>query len=189
MNSDKGSTVPKFKFDTLVDHCKVLDAEIARLRAELNQARLYEDNAVWHWQHDGEDFLESLTCPVVIPASQLRELLADRPTLPALMPWEDLQQLSDVPAVHEALQAFSEDATGNNGVFVVKAVLAAMPFEDAPESYTCIGKGGKYSFLGIATGAGTSKGQPTPYVYREQSTGHLFFREATDFYTRMEKLS
>lgn len=52
--------------------------------------------------------------------------------------------------------------------------------------YTCIGKGGDYEFLGTATGSGTSRGAPQPYVYRDVATGQLYFREATDFYTRME---
>ena len=33
---------------------------------------------VWFWQADEEDHVESLTCPVLIPAEALRKLLADR---------------------------------------------------------------------------------------------------------------
>lgn len=68
-------TVKKFKFDTLVEHCKRQDKEIAGMRAELNDLRIYTAGAAWHWQGDGQDFLESLTCPVVINAEDLRELL------------------------------------------------------------------------------------------------------------------
>ena len=32
----------------------------------------------WCWQGDGEDHLESLTCPVLVSAAQVRELLAAR---------------------------------------------------------------------------------------------------------------
>nr|WP_294974989.1 hypothetical protein [uncultured Pseudomonas sp.] len=71
----QGETVPKFKFDTLVEHCKRLERDVYELRAEVNDAWLYKENAVWFWQHDGEDYLKSLSCPVVIPAGQLRELL------------------------------------------------------------------------------------------------------------------
>ena len=174
-------TVPKFKFDTLVDHCKHQDANIAALRADLNQALLYEENAVWHWQHDGQDFLESLTCPVVIQASQLRELLTGRVPTNAMgapftysstqattcaccgkykhtplrvdgmdgyvcltcidqrleqlldaeaardceLDWESCQRVADLPAVHEVLEAFAEDPTGDAGVIAVRAVIAA----------------------------------------------------------------
>ena len=31
----------------------------------------------WYWMGDGEDHLESLTCPVIINAEDLRNLLAD----------------------------------------------------------------------------------------------------------------
>lgn len=69
-------TVPKFKFDTLVEHCKRLERELAEARAHINEVTLYQQNAVWFWQHDGEDFLESLTCPIIIQPHHLRELIA-----------------------------------------------------------------------------------------------------------------
>lgn len=68
-------TVPKHKFDCLVAHCKKQDEEIARMRARNNHFQLYEDKAVWFWQHDGEDYLESLSCPIVIQPNHLRELI------------------------------------------------------------------------------------------------------------------
>lgn len=40
--------------------------------------------------------------------------------------WADMEALTDVPAVFEALQAFSEDPTGDQGVFVVEAILGAL---------------------------------------------------------------
>src|SRR5207253_10486163 len=40
--------------------------------------------------------------------------------------WADAERIADVPAVHEALQGFSEDATGDNGTCVVRAVLEAV---------------------------------------------------------------
>lgn len=181
-SGEHADTVPKFKFDVLVEHCKRQDADIAALRAELNQTRLYEDNAVWHWQHDGQDYLESLACPVVLPASQLRELLSEKlPTdkmgkpftysstqatncagcgkykhtplrvdgmdgyvcltciyerLEGLLSaesardcvkdWDGCQEVADLPAVHEALEAFSGDPTGDSGVLVVKSVIVSL---------------------------------------------------------------
>jgi hypothetical protein len=68
-------TVPKHKFDCLVEHCKRLDDDIAKTRRVADDVRLYQENAVWFWQGDNQDHLESLSCPVVIPAGELRELL------------------------------------------------------------------------------------------------------------------
>lgn len=68
-------TIPKFKFDTLVQHCKRLEKDLAQARAEVNEVTLYQENAVWFWQHDGEDYLDSLSCPIIIQPHHLRELL------------------------------------------------------------------------------------------------------------------
>lgn len=68
-------TVPKFKFETLVEHCKRLEADLAQSRAHVNELTLYQQNAVWFWQHDGEDYLQSLSCPIIIQPHHLRELL------------------------------------------------------------------------------------------------------------------
>lgn len=66
----------QFKFNNLVEHAKRQDAEVAHLTSRLHQVTLYQDGLAWHWQGDGEDYPESLTCPVVIPANALRELMA-----------------------------------------------------------------------------------------------------------------
>ncbi|WP_044271195.1 hypothetical protein [Pseudomonas fluorescens] len=81
---NRTETVPKHKFDTLVQHCKRLDGEIAQARAHVNEITLYQQNAVWFWQHDGEDFLESLSCPIIIQPHHLRELL--KGAVPAAQP-------------------------------------------------------------------------------------------------------
>ncbi len=65
----------KSKFEALVEHCKRQDAVIAELRYDLNVVRLYQDAAVWFWAGDGTDNLETLACPVVINAGDLRALL------------------------------------------------------------------------------------------------------------------
>lgn len=83
LREQTADSVKKFKFDGLVIHCQQQDKIIAGLRADVEQVRLYQEDAVWHWQHDGTDFLESLTCPVVIPASQLRDLMRGITTLEA----------------------------------------------------------------------------------------------------------
>lgn len=61
--------------------CTALQAEITRLQRELiDQRRVTatlrceRNGEVWIWQGDGEDHLESLTCPVLIRPEQLRAL-------------------------------------------------------------------------------------------------------------------
>lgn len=39
--------------------------------------------------------------------------------------WDDCQRISDLPAVDEALRAFSESADSDNAVCIVRAVLEA----------------------------------------------------------------
>lgn len=46
--------------------------KLADENAALHRERAGE---VWYWQGDGEDHLESLTCPVLIEADDLRALL------------------------------------------------------------------------------------------------------------------
>jgi hypothetical protein len=50
--------------------------EAAKTRQDLNLEKAVQRGDYWHWQGDGHDFPESLTCPVVMTADQLRELLA-----------------------------------------------------------------------------------------------------------------
>lgn len=58
----------------------------------------------------------------------------------------------------------------------------------AKHTFTCIGKGGLYEWLGPATGAGKSRGKAV-IVYRDVETGNLYFRSNMDFNERMQKLS
>lgn len=52
----------------------------------------------------------------------------DKSQLPG---WATAEEISNRPDVHEALQGFSEDPTGDNGVCVVRAILAAAAPTDA----------------------------------------------------------
>ncbi|MCY1289752.1 hypothetical protein D9M69_397000 [compost metagenome] len=45
--------------------------------------------------------------------------------------WERCQQLADLPSVHEVLQGFSDDPTGDNGIMVVREVFRALRAEVA----------------------------------------------------------
>lgn len=53
--------------------------------------------------------------------------------------------------------------------------------------YTCKGKGGRYEILGLATGAGLTRGEDR-LIYKDSSTGRLFLRTESDFSDRMERL-
>lgn len=70
------ATVSKSKFDCLVDHAQRQDLEIARLRYDENTRRFYDEGAVWFWAGDETDNLETLACPVVINAGDLRAMIA-----------------------------------------------------------------------------------------------------------------
>jgi hypothetical protein len=50
-------------------------AEVERLRADNKLHRQRAEGEYWVWQGDGTDHPESLTCPVLIHAQDLRELL------------------------------------------------------------------------------------------------------------------
>jgi len=52
-----------------------LAREVSALKAELNTRYCKEIGETWYWQGDGYDHLESTTCPILIEASDLRELL------------------------------------------------------------------------------------------------------------------
>lgn len=59
------------------DALKEAAEEITRLKAQLSMHRAKANGEYWAWQGDGEDHLESLTCPVLIPAESLRKLRDD----------------------------------------------------------------------------------------------------------------
>ncbi len=57
------------------------DDEISALKSKLEDAKRIQDRVdkreFWAWQNDGENFPESLACPVIMNAHVLRELLND----------------------------------------------------------------------------------------------------------------
>lgn len=46
--------------------------------------------------------------------------------------WADAERIANLPAVHEVIQGFAEDPTGDNGTMVVREVLRALAAATAP---------------------------------------------------------
>lgn len=69
----------KHKFEAVVQYAKFQDERIAELTAQLNEVHLYNHNDVWFWQSEGDNFLESLNCPIVIRPDDLRTLIGGNP--------------------------------------------------------------------------------------------------------------
>lgn len=68
------------------------------------------------------------------------------------------------------------------------AILSAAPSlpEPQPAIITCIGKGGRYEFLGESIPAGKSRNDPSLMVYRDVESGKVFTRYYDDFAERMQ---
>lgn len=90
-------------------------------------------------------------------AADLRNRFGAAPLPNEGVAWHEAERVADLPAVHEALQGFSENATGDNGTCVVRAVLEATHTEPDPCPH-CIAGGfckkpscGRLAVLNIAT--------------------------------------
>lgn len=94
--SEQQQTVPRHKFEGLVEEVRLKDAEIARLAEQVMNLQAYRDgesgDGVWHWQGDGEDHLESLTCPIVIRAQDLRRLVASEQQRAVVIPEREVSR-------------------------------------------------------------------------------------------------
>lgn len=82
-----------------------------------------------------------------------------------------------------------EDWEGKVSEFMAEDIYRAM-LDAAPQEqrFTCIGKGGVYERIGTAEGAGTHRESDDLVVYREVSTGRLWYRTWADFIERMQPL-
>jgi hypothetical protein len=77
---------------------------------------------------------------------------------------------------------------GNAPATIAAGQEAANAKDAAHVTYTCKGKGGVYSLIGVAYGAGTSR-DTTVNLYREVGTGVMYFRTPADFHDRMERIN
>ena len=62
-------------FDQLDEALAEVKKAAVNLQNENEALRRERQGEVWYWQGDGEDHLESLACPVLIEADDLRALL------------------------------------------------------------------------------------------------------------------
>lgn len=72
------SAQPSPAGQTYEGHTWVSDYVLAGLRERAALPLQLRNGEVWHWQGDGYDFPDSLTCPVIMSADTLRALLAAR---------------------------------------------------------------------------------------------------------------
>lgn len=73
-------------------------------------------------------------------------------------------------------------------------VLVKLPAQHvvAPDpggTHTCVGKGGTYTLIGTAVGAGGKRGSDNITVYRDTVTKQLYYRSEQDFDNRMALLA
>jgi hypothetical protein len=62
-------------FHRLVKHAERQDEEIFRLKRELHTFQYYKSDEFWGWQADGDNFLDSITCPILIAANDMRDIV------------------------------------------------------------------------------------------------------------------
>lgn len=75
--------VPKHKFEALVRQCELTEAARDDAWCRLKQLNEGDTSGAWCWMGDGNDHLESLTVPVLIPAAELRAIVDERDALAA----------------------------------------------------------------------------------------------------------
>jgi hypothetical protein len=74
-NQKFSETVPRWKFNALVAQCKKMEEVEFALRSQVRNFRCFTEQEVWYWDNQEENHIESLSCPVVISADDLRQLL------------------------------------------------------------------------------------------------------------------
>ncbi|SER36849.1 MULTISPECIES: hypothetical protein [Pseudomonas] len=74
INLEKSHTRAKLHQRKHRDTVETLENEVARHRKAYDLAIAQANKEFWAWQGDGTDHLESLACPVMIQASDLRQL-------------------------------------------------------------------------------------------------------------------
>lgn len=135
------TSVPAFKFSGLANQTLMMDQEIAALRREVRELRFAGEEVVWYWQADGGNHVESLNCPVVIPADELRHIMADhieaerevtkeRFRIMELM----VQKIGREPGPDDTIESLLEELAGTqiSGEEAQTGVAAPAYIEDCP---------------------------------------------------------
>jgi len=90
-------------FDELDAALADVKKEAAKVQNEVAALRRERDGEVWYWQGDGGDKLESLTCPVLIEAEDLRAILARTARFKKAIQELEAEQCYGFPSLWEAL--------------------------------------------------------------------------------------
>lgn len=87
--------------------------------------------------------------------------------------------------IGEVCHGWGESFQDSQTAEEIRSLLSQPPASHGDENYTCIGKGGFYSKVGEAKGAGTLRDQRF-VVYESDSV--LYVREYNDFQERMKRI-
>lgn len=102
IHADEQTAVHKWNNRTasVPEHCVLLsEFEYNRITEENATLLAFTNDEVWHWQDDEHDHPESLSCPVIMSAKQLRDLLVRKaPTVD-----EEVTVDSDLFKIHQKL--------------------------------------------------------------------------------------
>ncbi len=108
------------------------EKQITKLRDEITARWRQEKGEVWYWAGDDEDHLESLTCPILISAERLRNLLADHAA--------ELDRLRGVDLANRALCEWQKEARAalkRYGRHLDSCLLKRPMYPDERPDYHC----------------------------------------------------
>jgi hypothetical protein len=142
MIDPRNPTIEKLEneVDDLVAVVKALEEEVERLREENNTLRRIPKGEVWYYGDDGQDYPESLGCPVIMEPSILRRLLAAEaivePLEELLAPYTYVELfyanwVGDEDVWHYEVRVDHEHFTGGT---LAEALAAAVEARKASES-------------------------------------------------------
>lgn len=72
-----------FSKKNLIQQCQTAEAERDRILNKLRSLNHGDASDSWHWMGDGNDHLDSLTCPILISAEDLKAVFDERDALAA----------------------------------------------------------------------------------------------------------
>jgi hypothetical protein len=161
------------------------------------------DPTVWdhdkHWEKKGysraplytvEQYRQGQRDAIVPYAERIRQLerdLAERKTASIDSP-EFQSKIGNWSGAAHSCDEYTRTVGARQAWTALIAHIDGRTAGVAPELYTCIGKGGEYEHIGVAAGAGVTRGNLV-HVYRDRANGKLFYRTPMDFDARMERIA